>query len=131
MSKITKLKNEIKIALLLLAYTVPTIALAQGNQNSCSGPIENVSALLNLVGCIIRDALIPLLITLSVIVFIVGIIKYIAAADDSAKREDGRKFMLYGIIALFVMISIWGLVGVLQGTFGLGNAIYIPQMQGI
>lgn len=100
-------------------------------EEGCSDNVENISDLLNLAGCIIISALIPLLITLSVIVFIIGVIKYIAGADEAAKREEGQKFMLYGIVALFVMISIWGLVGILQGTFGLGNTVVIPQMQGV
>lgn len=122
---------------MFLVSVLPVAVGAQGNVTSTSGnsgcydSVENISQLFDLVGCIIRSSLIPLLITLSVIVFIIGVIKYIAGADDSAKREDGRKFMLYGIVALFVMISIWGLVGILQGTFGLGNTILIPQMQGV
>ena len=71
----------------------------------------------------------PLLISLAVIVFVIGVIKYIAGADDSAKRTEGRNFMIYGLVALFVMVSVWGLVGVLQGTFGLGNSPVIPQLQ--
>jgi hypothetical protein len=115
---------------MFVTAVVPAGVYAQsGNSTTCSDNIENISDLLNLAGCIIRSALIPLLITLSVIIFIIGIIKYISAADDPSKREEGSKFMLYGIIALFVMISIWGLVGILQGTFGLGNTIVIPQMQ--
>lgn len=119
------------ILFITTAVILPANAHAQANNQACSDNVENISDLLNLTGCIIRNALIPLLITLSVIVFIIGIIKYIAGADDSTKREEGRKFMLYGIIALFVMISIWGLVGILQGTFGLGNTVVIPQMQGL
>ncbi len=127
--------RKLIFTILFLVSVLPLSVGAQvtstnGNPG-CSDNVENISDLLNLTGCIIRSALIPLLITLSVIIFIIGIIKYIAGADDSAKREDGSKFMLYGIVALFVMISIWGLVGILQGTFGLGNTILIPQMQGV
>lgn len=123
--------RKLIFTILFISAILPVNAYAQANNQACSDNVENISDLLNLAGCIIRSALIPLLITLSVIIFIIGVIKYIAGADDSAKREDGRKFMLYGIIALFVMISIWGLVGILQGTFGLGNTILIPQMQGV
>ena len=31
--------------------------------------------------------------------------------------------MIYGIIGLFVMVSIWGLVAILSGTFDLKNDI--------
>ena len=29
--------------------------------------------------------------------------------------------MLWGIVALFVMVSVWGLVNVLKGSFNLDN----------
>ena len=36
--------------------------------------------------------------------------------------------MIWGISALFVIVSIWGLVGILQGTFGVsgGGTTAIP-----
>ena len=61
----------------------------------------------------------------------IGVIKYLVNSEDSTKRAEGRNFMIYGIIAIFVMISFWGFVGVLQGTFDLGNNVLIPQVQGI
>jgi Type IV secretion system pilin len=44
------------------------------------------------------------------------------------KREEGKTAVYYGIIALFVMTAIWGLVNILDSTFGLsgGNPI-TPQ----
>ncbi len=59
-------------------------------------------------------------------IFVYGVMKYIANGADEAKREEGRKFMLWGIIAFFVMISVWGLVGILRDTFGVHNVI--PQL---
>ena len=62
--------------------------------------------------------------------FLWGVAKFILAAEDTSKREEGRNLMLYGIIALFVMISIWGLVTILAGTFGIDTSI-VPRFPGI
>jgi hypothetical protein len=43
------------------------------------------------------------------------------------KRKAGKSFMIWGLIALFVMVSIWGLVGVLSNTFGI-NKTLLPQL---
>jgi len=67
----------------------------------------------------ILSALIPLIIALALIGFLWGAAKYILAADDPTKRKEGSHVMLYGIVALFVMISVWGLVAILTGTFGI------------
>ncbi len=117
----------------------PILALASPNvtvnyntgstTNGCPSEMESIADVFDLAICILKKSVWPLLISISVIVFIVGVIKYIASGDDSGKREEGRNFILYGIVGLFVIVSVWGLVGVLQGTFGLGNTPFIPQLQ--
>ncbi len=97
--------------------------------NGCPPNIESIADVFDLAICILRRSVWPLLISVSVIVFITGVIKYIGSGDDSGAREEGRNFILYGLVGLFVIVSVWGLVGVLQGTFGLGNTPFIPQLQ--
>ncbi|MFH1170097.1 MAG: pilin [Candidatus Vogelbacteria bacterium] len=60
---------------------------------------------------------------LAVLYFLVGVLKYIQSADNEEKRKEGTMMMTYGIIALFVMVSLWGLVNVLKTTFGLNNTV--------
>ena len=38
-------------------------------------------------------------------------------ADDETARSEGKRFMIWGIIALFVIISIMAILGVLNNTF--------------
>lgn len=70
------------------------------------------------IGCILsRTAL--LLIAISVVVFLWGVSKYIRAEGDN--RQSGRELMFWGIVGLFVMTSVWGLVYILQSTFNLSG----------
>jgi hypothetical protein len=55
-----------------------------------------------------------------------GVVQYILNNEEEAKREKGKQFMLWGIIALFVMFSVWGLIKVLGNTFGIQYVI--PQV---
>lgn len=61
------------------------------------------------------NALIGLFITLAIVVFFWGLIKYLANAGE--EKAAGLQIMLYGIIAIFVMVSIWGIIRLLQSTF--------------
>ena len=112
---------------------LPLATLAQGTQQEpitsqiCPGGTANVKELLNFFTCLLLDSVVPLLMALAVVVFIYGVIQYMINANDSAKREEGRNFMIWGIVALFVITSIWGLVKLLAGTFGIGFAL--PQLQ--
>lgn len=136
-----KIKNFLLQIIMVVAVSMSfaNFALAQpvvnvnyntnNNTNGCSSDIESIADIFDLAVCILRKSVWPLLISISVIVFIIGVIKYVSKGDDSSAREEGRNFIIYGLVGLFVIVSVWGLVGVLQGTFGIGNSTFIPQLQ--
>ena len=76
----------------------------------------------------ILDIIIPIALTVAVIYFFWGVGKYMTATGDSEKQEEARGIMIYGIIGLFVMVSVWGLVRVVGDTFGIqsGGSATIP-----
>lgn len=75
----------------------------------------------------VLNALIGLLITLAIIAFFYGLIKYLFTGATEGKSE-GLKVMLYGVITIFVMVSIWGIVRLLQSTFQVTSTTpVVPQ----
>lgn len=62
------------------------------------------------------NALLGLFITLAIVVFFWGLIRYLWSLDSETAHE-GLKIMFYGLIAIFVMVSIWGIIRLLQSTF--------------
>ena len=84
---------------------------------------------LNYVTCIIGQSVIPFIFAVAVVMFIWGAVNFfIINADEEAKRTQGKQFMVWGIIALAVMISVWGLVNVVGGTFGI-KTNFLPQVK--
>lgn len=83
-----------------------------------------LQGIVKLAGDIIKS-LVGILFTLAIVVFFWGLVKYLfSAGDDKAK---GLSLMLMGIVAIFVMASLYGLVGILQRTIGAGgNATFTP-----
>ena len=61
----------------------------------------------------------PIIIALAVLVFMWGIFQFVRASDNEDQRKEGRAYMLYGIIGIFVMISLWGFVRILTNTFDI------------
>jgi hypothetical protein len=99
------MKKTLSLAAL---YAFPVVAFAQITD------IESAIAwFLNIL-----NLLIPVAIALAVVVFLFGIFRYVTAKDDTAKSE-ARSIILYGVVILFVMVAIWGLVNILINTFGL------------
>lgn len=68
----------------------------------------------------IFGAVLPVLVGLGVIYFVWGVVSYVIASDEEAKKT-GRDRIIYGLIGLAVIISMWGLVKILGNTFGLNN----------
>ncbi len=83
--------------------------------------------LLSYASCIISESVIPLIFALAVAMFVWGVVQYVINSDEEAKKAKGKQFMIWGIIALTVMVSVWGLVKILGNTFGIEYAV--PQVK--
>ncbi len=79
----------------------------------------SISEIATTIRGILGNYIIPLLFTIALVYFLVGVIKYIASAGDENKRKEGTQMMLYGIIGLFVMVAVWGLVNLIWNTLRL------------
>lgn len=104
-----------KVLFLAGSFLLPSLALAQGggtNQAQLVGILTIVKNVLNLV--------IPIVVTLGVIYFIWAVIQYVTVKDEE-ERAKSRSHMIYGIIGLFVVVSIWGLIGFIGSTVGVGQ----------
>jgi len=96
----------------------PFLALAE----AVTGPLGQFKTLVANIGIVI-SSLVPILIALAVAWFIWNVIRYTIAADES-KKSEAKSQMIWGIIALAVIVSMWGLVAWLQNLFGIeGDAI--------
>lgn len=91
----------------------PAIVMAAGPIGSFDELLEKIRFYLKLI--------VPILVSVAVVAFLVGVVIYIWKADDEEERKTGRRYMLYGIIGLAVITSLWGLVRILTGTFGFPN----------
>lgn len=84
-----------------------------------AGAISDIDGVIDTANDIL-GAIIPIVIAVAVVIFLIGVLNYVrAGADEDDKKKQARGLMIFGIIALFVMVSVWGLVNVLSGTLDL------------
>ena|SRR3989344_2713097 len=88
-----------------------------GDQAS-GGQITTFVGLLNHINTIL-NTVIPFLVGLAVFVIIYGVFGYIRHSADEEKRTEARLFIVWGVIGVFLMLSIWGLVNILVNTLPL------------
>ncbi|MFA5132070.1 MAG: hypothetical protein WC444_01940 [Candidatus Paceibacterota bacterium] len=99
--------------------------------NSVQQGAVNGGALLSLLALAqtIVTRLVPFAVGLAVLAFFWYLIKYIWLGADSAENKStSLRGMAYSVLALFVMVSIWGLVGFFGSLVGInqGGSVPIP-----
>lgn len=80
--------------------------------------LSNVTSLVTQIGAVVKVAL-PIVVALALLVFFWGLVKFIFNQGNEEAKADGKKLMLWGLIALFVMISVWGLVNYIGSALGI------------
>lgn len=94
-----------------------------------SGPVgKNLQDLVALVQSLIGP-ITGILIAVTVIVFFWGLIQFVMAHDPS-KKAGAVKYMGIALLALFVEVSIWGIIYFLGSATGIqqGGKAPIPQV---
>ena len=92
----------------------------------------NLESLVRSIGRLINLAL-PIVVAIALLSFFWGLVKFIFAASDESKQAEGRRLMIWGLVGLFVMVSVWGLVRFIGDALGVGqgDTISVPQVPGI
>jgi len=66
----------------------------------------------------LNNVAVPVLFAIAFVVFLWGVFKaYIYSRGDAAEVSKGHQFILWGLVGFFVMLSVWGLVNIISGTF--------------
>jgi len=97
------------IAVVGLGLVFAPFAFAQSSIQSVVATISNI---VNMV--------IPVLIALAIVFFIYGIVMYVIGTDEEAKKSAKSK-IIYGIIGLVIIVGMWGLVAIINNTFGIST----------
>lgn len=106
MKPITK---KLLLVLPVGALMFPAVASAQ---------FENVDDLITSLQDLV-NGLLPLVSAIALLAFFWGLAKYVFQADDEEAKEQGKRIMIGGIIALFLIAAVAGIVQFLEEAFGL------------
>jgi len=79
------------------------------------------------------NAAVPIFAGLALLIFFWGLIKFIYYAGDEEKRKQGKLAMGWGIVALFVVASVWGIIFFISLSLGTqtGGSLPTPCTEGL
>lgn len=94
---------------------------------SCSAiKFKSLLDILVWVKCVITSIIIPLIFTFAFLFFLWNVIRFMNASE-SKNKEEAKERMWWGIIALFVMLSVWGIIKILSNTLGIEPSVPLLQ----
>lgn len=102
-------KINIYKAALIASLVVPSIAF---------GAFDSVKGLIKDIDGLIQD-LVIVVIGLAMLFFFWNMGQVILKSGDPKAREESRNRMVWGVIAIFVMFSIWGIVYWIGDNLGI------------
>jgi len=74
---------------------------------------------------------VPSIVAFALFAFLFGLVLFLKSAGDSKKHADGIKIMTYGIISLFVIVGVWGIVEMAKRTIFGSDSVAVPSSSSI
>ena len=79
---------------------------------------EDSIPLLDKIVTNILNPIVGLLLSISIIVFLFGIVEFLSSAENISKNEEGKKHMIWGLIGIFIIVSVNGIMKLICDTIG-------------
>jgi len=67
----------------------------------------------------ILNPFIAFLFVLATVYFLFGLVQFYIAGDNEESRKKGQSHMVWGIVGMFIMLSVFGIMRVIVNTLGI------------
>jgi len=81
----------------------------------------DITAFLKNVDKFILNPIILLLFAVATVYFMYGIIKYLSLDPSDAKRAEARDSIIWGLVGMLIMFSVYGIISFILATFGIST----------
>ncbi|HEY5588941.1 MAG TPA: hypothetical protein VIK86_08305 [Candidatus Paceibacterota bacterium] len=78
----------------------------------------SVTTLMKAIDTVIINPLITLLFALAVVYFLYGLARYLLSPDNEEIRKTSKDHMVWGVIGMFIMVSVFGILSIILTTLG-------------
>ena len=87
---------------------------------------ENVNELVRAINEFVINPIIILLFVLALIYFVWGLVKFIQESGSPDGRKTGGNHIMWGLIGMLIMVSVFFILNVILDTFGVNNVNLNP-----
>lgn len=69
---------------------------------------------------VIIDPLILLIFATGMVVFMWGLMQFMWGLEEGSEREKGKQHMLWGLVGMFIMVAVQGIIALTVDSFDIG-----------
>jgi hypothetical protein len=89
----------------------------------------NAAQLINNISKFILKPIIFLLFATAFLVFVWGVYNYVGGLSNEEARSKGGRHMLWGILGMFIMLSVKFLITIIASTIGVPSDQLPPDLR--
>lgn len=78
----------------------------------------SVTTLMKSINRVVINPLIVFLFALALVYFLYGVAQFIMNGGNDEKRTTGKSHMMWGIVGMFIMVSVFGIMRIILNTLG-------------
>lgn len=79
----------------------------------------SIESLMASISKVIINPLIMFLFALALVYFLYGMAQYFLAPDNEEIRKTNKQHMLWGIVGMFIMVAVFGIMKIITTTLGV------------
>lgn len=77
------------------------------------------AALLDRIVQYVIDPAVKVIFTLGLFFFFWGLIEFLWELKDGKASQEGKNHMLYGLVGMLIMVSVYGIIALVMNTLGI------------
>jgi uncharacterized membrane protein YbhN (UPF0104 family) len=89
--------------------------------NTAYAAPANLDDLIRNINSSIINPIIGVLFVFALVLFLWGTVKFIMNADNDTDREQGKNHMIWGLVGMFIMVSVVAIINMVLRTFGVST----------
>lgn len=89
--------------------------------------------LLDRIVTFIIDPAVKVVFTLGLFFFLWGLVEFLIKLRDGQPSAEGKRHMVYGMIGMLIMVSVYGIISLVMNTFGIDpdTAVDVSRIQNV
>lgn len=90
--------------------------------------MDSIDSFLGRINLYILNPIIVFMFVVALLVFFWGLVQFIYNAGSDSGRDTGKQHIIWGIVGMFIMVAVYGIIRLILDTFGLSAPEYIAPM---